>query len=46
MEKRLAAVLKRELKERPFISLSDVLREVIDNGLRTLEPRDIGDGGR
>lgn len=50
MEKRVAKLLAAELAERPFITLSDVLREALDAGLRTKESPgtndDRGDGGR
>lgn len=37
MEKRVAKLLASEIAERPFITLSDVLREALDAGLRTKE---------
>ncbi len=44
MVKRLQKVFAAELAARPFLSLSDIEREVMDAGLRTLEPRGTNDG--
>ena len=50
MVARVQRVLAAELAERPCITLSDVLREALDAGLRTKESPgtndDRGDGGR
>lgn len=37
MKRRVQKLLRAERQDRPFVSFSDVLREVIDAGLRTKE---------